>query len=409
MNQTCRSCNGKLLDCFCDLGATPPANAYLKKIDGKETFFPLQAYVCRSCFLVQLGQFQTPREIFGEYFYFSSYSSSWMAHAKEYVEKITAELNLGATSKVIEVASNDGYLLQHFLGQKIPILGIEPAENVAKAANERGIPTISEFFGIQLAQTLKKQGESADLLIGNNVLAHVPDLHDFVSGLKHLLASDGVITLEFPHLLNLIENNQFDTIYHEHFSYFSLLSLEKVFSVHGLSLFDVEELPTHGGSLRVYLQHVDGRRTVRNRVDLLRVKERRFGLENLETYSRFSKRVEAVKDQLVATLRKYKALGKSVVGYGAPAKGNTLLNYCKITTDLLPFTVDINPHKQGRFLPGSRIPIYDVGKIAQFRPDYVLVLPWNLEAEITEQLSYIQNWGGKLLFPISIHGDSHVV
>ncbi len=409
MSQKCRACHAELFDCFCDLGATPPANAYLKQADGKEIAFPLCAYVCRSCFLVQLGQFQTPEEIFGEYFYFSSCSESWIAHGKKYAEDIQKRLQLDSSNKVVEIASNDGYLLQHFLARQIPVLGIEPAANVAKIAIERGVPTISEFFGERLAQTLRDRGEKADLMIGNNVLAHVPDLHDFVEGFRCLLAPDGAITLEFPHLLNLIEQNQFDTIYHEHFSYFSLLSVEKIFEQHDLEIFDVEELSTHGGSLRVYLQHAGASRKIEERVDALRAKEHMFGLGYLKTYLAFNERAKMIRNRLVAKLQDLKKTGKSVVGYGAPAKGNTLLNYCKVNPDLLPFTVDVNPYKQGHFLPGSRIPIFGIEKIEEVRPDYVLVLPWNLKREITEQLSYIQNWGGKFLFPLSIEEEIHAV
>ena len=390
----CRLCNEPLSESFCDLDQSPPSNAYLSSPDQKEAIFPLHAYVCSHCFLVQLGQFQLPEEIFGQYSYFSSYSKSWLEHAKIYTEQVIERFSLGKSSHVIEIASNDGYLLQNFLARGISHLGIEPARNVAEAARSKGVQTLSEFFGLKLAKTLKP----ADLIIGNNVLAHVPDLNDFVAGMKALLAPNGVITLEFPHFLRLFAENQFDTIYHEHFSYFSLLSAEEVFSRHHLALFDVEQLSTHGGSLRVYLQHKGGLRKVEPSVAGLRNEETSFGLNRLETYRSFAKRTDVLKREILSFFELVKAEGKTIAGYGAPAKGNTLLNFCRITRDLLPFTVDLSPHKQGLFLPGSRIPILPPSAILEQKPDYLLILPWNLKEEIVSQMQSIRKWGGKFVF-----------
>ena len=393
----CRFCDAALHISFCDLGSMPPSNAYKKRNDQKESIFPLHAYVCTECFLVQLGQFQTPAEIFSEYQYFSSYSKSWLKHAQDYVEAMVARFALNCDNFVAEIASNDGYLLQHFLPYKIPLLGIEPATNVARVAQEKGIPTLNAFFGSSLAKQLEKK---PDLLIGNNVLAHVPDLNDFVYGLKHFLAPKGIITLEFPHLLQLMENHQFDTIYHEHFSYFSLITLQKIFSHHHLELFDVEELATHGGSLRIYVQHRDGPHPISQKVEVLHKKEIAFGLDRIETYNGFAKQAEKIKADLLNFLFRLKREGKKIAGYGAPAKGNTLLNYCEITSELLPFTVDASPYKQGHFLPGSGIPIYPPSVIFDEKPDYVLILPWNLKNEIKHQLNFIHEWEGKFLIPI---------
>lgn len=393
---SCRFCKASLQYTFCDLGKTPLSNSYLKKADQDETYFPLHAYVCHHCFLVQLEQVETPAAIFTDYAYFSSFSSTWVEHARKYTEEVVARFSLTSKEHVVEIASNDGYLLQHFKEKKIPVLGIEPAKNVAKVAIAKGIPTLSKFFGSQTARELAK----ADLVIANNVLAHVPDLRDFISGLKILLKPNGIITLEFPHLLRLIQQNQFDTIYHEHFSYFSLLSVQKIFQSQGLELFDVEQLPTHGGSLRIFLQHVGGKQRIDEKVWALCLEEKTFGLDQVKTYLSFSQKAASLKRELIAFLTKAKQEGKKVAGYGAPAKGNTLLNYCNITTDLLPFTVDLSPHKQGHFLPGSRIPIYAPEKIEEFKPDYLLILPWNLKSEIQKQMSTIRNWGGKFIVPI---------
>jgi SAM-dependent methyltransferase len=392
----CRFCFSPLKETFCNLGHTPPANSYLQEVDQKEVSFPLHAYVCEKCLLVQLGQFQRPEEIFKEYAYFSSYADTWVEHARKYVELVIHRFSLNGSCQVVEIASNDGYLLQHFKNKNIPILGIEPAKNIAKVAEEKGIPTMVQFFGLQMAKEL---GKKADLLIGNNVLAHVPDLNDFVAGLKAFLKEKGVITLEFPHILHLIEKNQFDTIYHEHFSYFSLLSLEKVFKKHRLEIFDVEELPTHGGSLRVYLQHPEAR-AIEDNVRKLLYKEKRYGLDRIETYRNFPSKVEKLRHKIREFLQEIKREGKIVVGYGAPAKGNTLLNYCKITPDLFPFTVDLSPHKQGRFLPGTRIPIHPPQKIAEVKPNYLFILPWNLREEIMAQMDFIRKWGGQFVIPI---------
>jgi SAM-dependent methyltransferase len=400
MSHYCRSCSTSLQYTFFDLGKTPPSNSYLKTIDQNEISFPLHAYVCHECFLVQLGQFQRPDEIFSEYAYFSSVSNSWVEHARKYADLVSNRFHLSSKNFVIEIASNDGYLLQHFKNKGIPILGIEPAKNVAKVAQEKGIPSLTEFFGFKIANQLSQNSQMGDLIIGNNVLAHVPDLNDFVMGLKILLKNDGVITLEFPHLLQLIDQNQFDTIYHEHFSYFSLFSIEKVFQKHQLELFDVEQISSHGGSLRVYLQHVGDKQKINNRVFELRIQETAFGLNKMKTYEFFSDKIKKLKQELLTFLEEVKKAGKKIAGYGAPAKGNTLLNYCGITSKQIPFTVDLSPHKQGHFLPGSHIPIYSPEKIQEFKPDYLLVLPWNLKTEIQKQMSYIRDWGGKFVFPI---------
>jgi SAM-dependent methyltransferase len=349
---------------------------------------------------VQLGQFQTPDEIFGDYAYFSSFSESWIEHGRQYAKMICERFGFDQTHFVVEIASNDGYLLQHFQSKGIPLLGIEPAKNVAQCALEKGIPTLVQFFGKKTASALAKEGKTADLIIGNNVLAHVPDLNDFVGGLKLLLKPEGVITLEFPHLLQLVAHNQFDTIYHEHFSYFSLMVAEKIFLHHGLELFDVEELPTHGGSLRVYLQHRHQKHPISKRVGALKKQEQEKGYARLETYTSYSLQVKKYKERLLSFLEMLKREKKTIAGYGAPAKGNTLLNYCAITRDLLPFTVDKSPHKQGRFLPGTHIPIYAPEKIQEYRPDYLLILPWNLKTEIMHQMALIKDWSGKFVIPI---------
>jgi len=368
-----------------------------------EPFYPLHAYVCDSCFLVQLDEFVSPEVIFGDgaYAYFSSYSDSWLQHVRSYTEMASERFNLNANSQVVELASNDGYLLQWFMQKGIPVLGVEPAANTAKVAQDRGIPTVVRFFGTDTAKDLAAQGKKADLLLGNNVLAHVPNLNDFVAGMKILLKPTGVITMEFPHLQRLMEENQFDTIYHEHFSYFSFVTVERVFAAHGLTLFDVEELPTHGGSLRVFARHVeDPSKHVTDRVATLRVREKRLGYENFAIYSDFNERVKETKRKLLTFLIEAKRAGKQVVGYGAPGKGNTLLNYCGIRTDFLDYTVDRSPHKQGRFLPGTRIPILHPDRISETKPDFILILPWNLKDEIVEQMGYVRSWGGRFVVPI---------
>lgn len=399
----CRLCGEPLRETFADLGMSPLCESYVtaEQINLKETFYPLHAFVCEKCFLVQLAEYVTPDHIFSEYAYFSSYSDSWLQHAREYVDMITQRLGLGPKSLVIELASNDGYLLQNFVQKSIPVLGIDPAANVVEAATRKGVPTMVRFFGEATARELLAQGKQADLLLGNNVLAHVPALNDFVAGAKLLLKPEGVITMEFPHLQRLIEGNQFDTIYHEHFSYFSFLTAEKTFLRHELTVFDVEELPTHGGSLRVYVRHAaDGKKAITARVHALRKREQEMGYERLETYAAFAGQVKETKRKLLEFLISAKRNGKSVAGYGAPGKGNTLLNYCGIRTDFLDYTVDRNPYKHGKFLPGTRIPIYAPEAIGQTKPDYVLILPWNLKNEIAGQLAYIREWGGQFVVPI---------
>ena len=393
----CRFCSCPLEHTFCDLGQTPPSNSYLKTLSQKEHYFPLHAFVCSNCYLVQLGQFQTPAEIFSDYAYFSSYSDSWLAHAKQYVDKVTQRFQLNFDSFVVEIASNDGYLLQYFKEKNVPILGVEPAINVAATAQAKGIPTLTKFFGLKTAQEITPK---ANLIIGNNVLAHVPDINDFVSGISKLLAPNGVVTLEFPHLLQLMKQNQFDTIYHEHFSYLSLTSSEKIFNRWGLEVFDVEELSTHGGSLRVYLQHKGDKHALTSNIQNVKNQEIECGLTSLPAYLTYSAKVQQCKQNLLSFFQQIKAKKKLVAGYGAPAKGNTLLNYCQLTPEELPFTVDRSPHKQGHFLPGSHIPIYDPSMVEQHKPDYLLILPWNLKEEVMQQMAYIKKWGGKFVIPI---------
>jgi SAM-dependent methyltransferase len=366
-----------------------------------EPFYPLQAYVCDECFLVQLEEYVAPADIFTEYAYFSAYSDSWLAHASGYVDMISERLGLDESSSVVELASNDGYLLQYFVERGIPALGIEPAANVAKAAEERGVETVVEFFGADLARKLVSQGKAANLILGNNVLAQVPDLNSFVEGIKILLAPGGVVTIEFPHLLQLMDQNQFDTIYHEHFSYFSFATTSRIFAAHGMKLFDVEELPTHGGSLRIYGRHADDEsKPMTARAKGLLEREAAAGLGGLEAYRQFREQVEATKRDLLEFLIAKRREGKSIIGYGAPGKGNTLLNYCGIRTDFLEYTVDRNPYKQGTYLPGTHIPVHDPEKIAETKPDYILILPWNLKDEIAAQLAYTAEWGAQLVVPI---------
>lgn len=398
----CRFCEVELNDVFVDLGASPLCESYLleEDLNKMEPFYPLVVYVCSRCWLVQLEKYVSPKEIFSEYAYFSSFSDSWVAHGRRYTEMIIDRLRLTGDSQVIEVASNDGYLLQHFVERAIPVLGVEPAANVAEHAEAKGVPTLVEFFGRECATRLSSQGRCADLIIGNNVLAQVDDLNDFVAGLGILLKRDGVITIEFPHLLRLIEQNQFDTIYHEHFSYFSLLSSRTVLAAHGLRVFDVEELTTHGGSLRIYACHDDDSRPIAQSVEDLISREEAEGLGDLGGYAGFQGRVDATKRDLLAFLIQAKREGKSIAGYGAPGKGNTLLNYCGVRADLLDYTVDRNPYKQGRYTPGTRIPIYPPDKVAETRPDYLLILPWNLKEEIIAQNAFIRTWGGRFVVPI---------
>lgn len=399
----CRFCGAPLIHSFVNLGNAPLSNAYLeeKQLSQAEKFYPLHAYVCADCFLVQLEQFETPSSIFSDYAYYSSFSSTWLKHAQQYVDMITKRLNLGADCQVIEIASNDGYLLQYFLDKRIPVLGIEPAANVAKNAITKGIPTLVEFFGHKLSVELSKNNKTADLIIANNVLAHVPDLNDFVAGIEVLLKPEGILTIEVPHLLELIRNNQFDTIYHEHFSYFSVMTIEKILIAHGLKLFDVQKLTTHGGSLRVYACRKEARKFNRQKAvaEVLEA-ETSYGLRDITTYKAFSKKVKKTKRSILSFLIDAKNSGKSLVGYGAPAKGNTLLNYCGIRNDFLDYTVDLSPHKQGRFLPGSHIPIFSPEKIMETKPDYIFILPWNLKREIMGQMEKIKTWGGKFVIPI---------
>jgi SAM-dependent methyltransferase len=399
----CRSCGASIQHSFVDLGMSPLCESYVspEQSNAMEPFYPLHAYVCEQCWLVQLLEYVSASEIFSHYAYFSSYSSSWLRHAEDYVRMITRRLRLLREEQVIEIASNDGYLLQYFVQQGHKVLGIEPAANVAEAAVKKGVPSRVAFFGRKLASELVQEGLRAKLLLGNNVLAHVPDLNDFVGGLKILLAADGTITMEFPHLQRLIEGNQFDTIYHEHFCYFSFLAVATVFKSHGLRIYDVEELSTHGGSLRIYAGHQDWPGAVETeRVRGLRERELNLGYDRIETYQCFRRQVEATKWSLLEFLIKVRRDGKHVAGYGAPGKGNTLLNYCGIRTDLLDYTVDRNPFKHGKFLPGTHIPIFSPEKIQETRPDYVLVLPWNLRDEIVKQLEFIREWGGKFIVPI---------
>lgn len=399
----CRFCATPLEHTFVDLGMSPLSNAYLttQQTLRMEPFYPLHAFVCEACFLVQLEEFESPQRIFCDYAYFSSYSDSWVEHARHYALTMMARLKLGAASQVVEIASNDGYLLRHFREQGVSVLGVEPAANVAAVAQQLGIPTRAEFFGVDCATRMAGENLCADLLIGNNVLAHVPDINDFVGGLKILLKADGVITMEFPHLLRLMQGNQFDTIYHEHFSYLSLLAVEKVFAAHGLALFDVEELPTHGGSLRIYARHAeDQSKPAMDAIGQLREQERQAGLDKLRTYSTFAESVKETKRGLLDFLIAAKRAGKTVVGYGAPAKGNTLLNYCGIRNDFLDYTVDRSPHKQGKFLPGTHIAVHHPDKIRETRPDYLLILPWNIKDEVMEQMADIKDWGGQFVLPI---------
>lgn len=399
----CRFCGAALKNTFVDLGMSPLCETFLaaEQLNQMEPFFPLHVWVCHQCWLVQLEEYVSPQEIFSHYAYFSSFSDSWLKHASDYVAKMTAQLNLGAQSQVVEIASNDGYLLQYFVQRGIPALGVEPAANVAEAGVKKGVPAVVKFFGPETARELVAQGKSADLLLGNNVYAHIPDLNGFTQGLKILLKPQGTITLEFPHLMRLMEGNQFDTIYHEHFSYHSLLTVEKVFAAHGLTLFDVEELPSHGGSLRVFGRHAaDTARPVTARVNDLRARELAAGFTRLEHYATFAEKVKETKRALLEFLIEARRAGKKIAGYGAPGKGNTLLNFCGIREDFLDYVVDRNPFKHGKFLPGTHIPIFPPEKIAETKPDYVLILPWNLRKEIARQLAYIGDWGGRLVVPI---------
>lgn len=398
----CRICGNGLKHTFVDLGMSPLCESFLEEgqLDQMEPFYPLKVMVCDDCFLVQLREYVSPEHIFTEYAYFSSYSTSWVAHCKAYCELMASRFGLGPKSLVVELASNDGYLLQHFLPMGIPVLGVEPAANVAAVAEKKGVPTIVDFFGVRLATKMVAEGQRADLIAGNNVLAQVPDINDFVAGIKLLLAPAGVLTLEFPHVARLIEHTQFDTIYHEHFSYFSLTTIERLAARHQLAVIDVEELPTHGGSLRVYLGHAGGPHAVSPRVAKLFAFEIERGLRDIATYQHFTAKVERVKRDLLSFLIACRNDGKRVCGYGAPGKGNTMLNYCGIGPDLVEFTVDRNPYKHGRYTPGRHIPIRSVEAIDAAKPDIILILPWNLKDEIVQQMRHVGDWGAKFVVPI---------
>jgi len=399
----CRFCGSPLETTVVDLGVSPLANAYLRpeQLRQAETFYPLHVFVCDDCLLVQLEEFESPQAMFSDYAYFSSYSDTFLAHAKAYCEQMSQRFGLDRGSQVVEIASNDGYLLRNFVAAGVPVLGVEPAANVAQAAIDQGVPTLVEFFGEGLARELRAQGKAADLLLANNVLAHVPALNDFVRGTQLLLAPQGVMTVEFPHLMRLLDLNEFDTIYHEHFSYFSLLVAERIFATHGIVVFDVEELDIHGGSLRLYGRHrEDTSKPVTPRVEALRAREIERGLDRVETYLPFAEQVARTKRELLTFLIEKKSQGKQLVAYGAPAKGNTLLNYCGVGPDLLDYTVDRSPHKQGCYLPGSRIPIHGPERLRETQPDYVLILAWNLKQEIVESMRFVREWGGRFVVPI---------
>jgi SAM-dependent methyltransferase len=399
----CRFCGAGLHRTFVDLGMSPLCETYpsLADLNRGEVYYPLHAYVCEQCFLVQLEQYESAENIFSDYAYFSSYSDSWLRHCENYCNKMRGQLGLNGRSLVIEVASNDGYLLQYFVKQNIPVLGIEPAANVARVAIEKGVPTRVRFFGTQLANELAAEGRYSDLVLGNNVLAQVPDLNDFVEGLKIILKPEGVLTLEFPHLLKLIELNEFDTIYHEHFSYFSVLTTVRLMQAHGLRVFNVEELKSHGGSLRVYACRQESKsHAVAPSVRKVIADEEKAGLDSVAGYEAFARQVKDTKLALLDFLLTAAREGKSVAGYGAPGKSATLLHYCGIGKDLIEYTVDRSPYKQGRFLPGSRIPIYPPERIRQTKPEFVVILPWNLKDEIIEQFQFIREWGGRFVVPI---------
>ena len=400
---SCRFCNHPLSHTFVDLGATPLCESLLsaRDLNGMEPFYPLHSFVCGNCYLVQVPAVVSAKDIFTEYGYFSSFSDAWLAHARAYTDEVIRRFGLNETSRIVEIASNDGYLLQWFIRKGMRALGIEPAANIAKVAQERGIPTLPIFFDERSATELANSGERADLLIGNNVLAQIPDLNGFVRAMKLLLKADGVITVEVPHLMRLIESCQFDTIYHEHFSYFSFTTLERIFAAHGLTIFDVEEIWSHGGSLRIYARHAeDGSKVVSARAAELRDREREAGILSLAYYSAFEEQVKEVKRKLLECLIGIRRSGKRIAAYGAPGKSTTLLTYCGIRTDFIDYAVDRSPHKHGKFTPGTRIPIYSPERVRETKPDYLLILPWNLKEEIMAQMSYIHEWGGKFIVPI---------
>jgi len=400
----CRFCKTELEHVFIDLVNSPASNSFLSKeqLNEPETFFPLKVFTCQNCFLVQVDEYKKSDAIFNsDYVYFSSFSTTWLEHAKRYTTLMVDRFGFDKNSKVIEIASNDGYLLQYFHEKKIPVLGIEPTANTAKVAAEKGIESIVDFFGVRLASDLVRKGIQADLLLGNNVLAHVPDILDFVGGMKIILKPNGVITMEFPHLMQLVDNNQFDTIYHEHFSYLSFFTVKQVFESQGLEMFDVEEIPTHGGSLRIYVKHKENQtHSVSERVNQLLKKETEKGIATLAYYDNFQQKALKVKLDLTDFLIQQKRAGKRVGAYGAAAKGNTLLNYCGIKSDLIDFVTDANPHKQNKWLPASHIPVVNEKYLRDQKPDFVIILPWNLKQEVMQQLAYIKEWGGKFVIPI---------
>lgn len=399
---TCRFCGAPLTHSVVDLGAQPPCESIVstERFNAAEAIYPLHAMVCSECLLVQLDTDIAPDSIYTEYAYFSSFSVSWLDHARRYVEMMAQRLQLDASKQVVELASNDGYLLQYFIQRGVPAYGIDPAANVAKAAEARGVPTVVAFFGVNTAQEMARQGRRADLIVANNVFGHIPDIADFVAGMKILLKDGGTITIEIPHFMRLMEFNQFDTIYHEHYCYHTLLSDTRIFAAHGLRLFDVQELPTHGGSMRMFVCHADDPRETGGSVEALMQIERARGLDKLETYVAFDEQVRETKRKLLSFLIEAKRAGKSIAGYGAPGKGNTLLNYCGIRQDFIDYVVDRNPYKQGKFLPGSRIPIYAPERINETKPDYVLILPWNIKEEVMQQMAHVRAWGGKFVVPI---------
>ncbi len=399
----CRFCQSPLTHTFVDLGMSPLCQTHITpaQLNHMEPFYPLHTYICSQCLLVQLPEFVSPAEIFTEYAYFSSYVDALLKNASDYADLMVDRFHFGPQSQVAEIASNDGYLLQYFQKKQIPVLGIEPAVNVSQVAKDKGIPVVNKFFGVQTATELAAEHGQVDLLLGNNVLAHVPDINDFVGGMKIFLKPDGVITMEFPHLMQLMQDNLFDTIYHEHFSYLSLLVVEKIFAFHGLTLFDVQEIDIHGGSIRIFARHTeDASKPVTDRVAAFKDREIAFGLDRLETYANFTEQVKETKRKLMEFLITAKQKGKTIAGYGAPGKGNTLLNYCGIRTDFLDYTVDRNPYKQGKYTPGTHIPILDPEQIRLTQPDYLLILPWNVKDEIMNQVSYIREWGGQFVVPI---------
>lgn len=398
----CRFCGAPLVHSVVDLGAQPPCNSIVspERFNLAEAFYPLHVMVCQACLLVQLETDVAPDSIYTEYSYFSSYSDTWLEHARRYTQMISGRLGLGHNHQVVELASNDGYLLQYFIERKIPAYGIDPAANVAQVAIQKGVPTVVAFFGVETARELAAQGKQADLIIANNVFGHIPDINDFVGGMKILLKPGGTITIEIPHFMRLMEHNQFDTIYHEHYCYHTLHADVRIFARHGLKLFDVEELPTHGGSMRMYACHADDPRQISPQVGQLTQLETERGLACIETYQAFGEQVKETKRKLLEFLIQAKRAGKTIVGYGAPGKGNTLLNYCGIRSDFVDYTVDRNPYKQGKFLPGSRIPIHPPDRIAETKPDYVLILPWNIKDEIMQQMAHVREWGGRFVAPI---------